>query len=355
MGKNKRLKSNPKKSTKGRAHPTPFSKPKGISKSAASPSTKHGKSTTTTTSSKPTPKKQHTAPTIPFSPRDSILLIGDGDLSFASSLISHHKAQHLTATVYEDSLPTLREKYPHVDENIKVIEEGGGAIKYGVDATKMKAWTTGKNGRGEGVMDRIFFNFPHVGGKSTDVNRQVRYNQELLVAFFQRALPSLSPRHGASIIVTLFEGHPYTLWNIRDLGRHAGLEVERSFRFQAGAYPGYRHARTLGMVRGGGGWKGEEREARSYVFVRRGEGAVMGVGKRKRGESSDEEEEEEEDGGEGEGWSDDGGEDGVEEEENGGGVEAEDEAEDDEPERGDSAADIERANGDENVESSEGD
>lgn len=118
------------------------------------------------------------------------------------------------------------------------------------------------------------FNFPHVGGKSTDVNRQVRYNQELLVEFFKRALLSLAP--GGTITVTLFEGEPYTLWNIRDLGRHSGLQVERSFRFQASAYPGYHHARTLGVVRNkqgevGGGWKGEERAARSYVFVRKDE------------------------------------------------------------------------------------
>lgn len=73
------------------------------------------------------------------------------------------------------------------------------------------------------------------------------------------------------------------------------MEVKRSWRFQASAYPDYRHARTLGVVKGGGGWKGEDRAARSYEFVRKGEGVVMGTGK-KVGESSDEEEEEEEDG-----------------------------------------------------------
>ncbi|KAI0480300.1 hypothetical protein GGR56DRAFT_625543, partial [Xylariaceae sp. FL0804] len=147
-----------------------------------------------------------------------------------------------------------------------------------------------------GIMDRVIFNFPHVGGKSTDVNRQVRYNQELLVGFFGRAAPSLAPR--GKIVVTLFEGEPYTLWNIRDLARHCGLQVERSFRFQAAAYPGYHHARTLGVVRNrqtgevGGGWKGEDRPARSYVFVRKDdEGAASPPAqqrkKRSRGDDSD--------------------------------------------------------------------
>jgi 25S rRNA (uracil2634-N3)-methyltransferase len=113
----------------------------------------------------------------------------------------------------------------------------------------------------------------------------------LLVSFFKNAVPSLSPKEGSSIVVTLFEGEPYTLWNIRDLARHSGLEVKRSWRFQASAYPGYRHARTLGIVKGGGGWKGEERAARSYEFVRKGEGVVMGSGKGKREESSEEEDE----------------------------------------------------------------
>lgn len=106
---------------------------------------------------------------------------------------------------------------------------------------------------------------------------------------------SLSPALGSSIIVTLFEGEPYTLWNIRDLARHSGLQVEKSFKFQAKAYPGYKHSRTLGIIKGkngevGSGWKGEERAARSYVFVRKGESEITDVGKRKRDRSDDEEE-----------------------------------------------------------------
>ncbi|OTA66781.1 hypothetical protein K449DRAFT_299915, partial [Hypoxylon sp. EC38] len=218
------------------------------------------------------PQTQHDEPTIPFAPEDKILLIGDGDLSFAASLVEHHYCADVTATVLEKNFDELVEKYPHVPENIAKIEAEGSKVLYNVDATKMAPFVDKKGKDGTGVMDRIIFNFPHVGGKSTDVNRQVRYNQELLVEFFKRAMLSLTP--GGSIIVTLFEGEPYTLWNIRDLARHSGLQVERSFKFQASAYPGYHHARTLGVVKSksgdvGGGWKGEDRPARSYVFVRK--------------------------------------------------------------------------------------
>lgn len=108
-------------------------------------------------------------------------------------------------------------------------------------------------------------------------------------------MPSLTP--GGSIIVTLFEGEPYTLWNIRDLARHSGLQVERSFKFQASAYPAYRHARTFGVVKSkagkiGGGWKGEDRPARCYIFIRKGEEPrnLPLNSKRKRDETSSDEE-----------------------------------------------------------------
>lgn len=305
---------------------------------------------------------QNQQPVIPFKPEDTILLVGEGDLSFAASLAAHHGCRNVTATVLEKNEKELLEKYPHASENIAKItgaavpskptkpakddeEEDGDAsepeeddapdpaddededeeekykptlpnnnkILYNIDARTMKSFTkrtTTQNHHGNstttkhGVFKRIIFNFPHVGGKSTDRNRQVRYNQELLVAFFNSALPSLAP--GGTVIVTLFEGDPYTLWNVKDLGRHAGFQALESFRFHSKAYPGYRHARTLGVVRdkrsgeaSGAAWKGEERPARTYLFMRKGEApeplSVQKKKKRRGGEesSSDEEEEEE--------------------------------------------------------------
>nr|CDP32229.1 Putative protein of unknown function [Podospora anserina S mat+] len=318
------------------------------------------------------PKKKHhqpsqSAPIIPFTPTDTILLLGEADLSFSASLSSHHKCTALTSTVFEPSLPALQEKYPHVDKNISLLLSPPNAhpnsppnnnkLLYNIDATKLSLKSQS--------FSRIIFNFPHIGGKSKDVNRQVRANQEMMVGFFRRALLHLAPR--GKIIVTLFEGEPYTLWNIRDLARHAGLEVERSFRFQAGAYPGYAHARTLGVVRNKKtgevserAWKGERRESRSFVFVRKGEGEKAGPGqgknrkqegekpgqgqgkKRKQEEEESEEEEEEE---EFEGW----GESGEEEEEEEEDVDEEDEGssgdevDGDEKEDGDEASDDETA------------
>ena len=230
-----------------------------------------------------TPSK-NPEPTIPFDTEDVILLVGEGDLSFARSIVESHGCCGVTATSFDQKDELFGKYKPQAEEHVQYLEDKGQTVIHGVDATKLDS---NKGLKKAGPFDRIIFNFPHVGGKSTDVNRQVRFNQELLVMFFATAIPLLAT-HG-TVVVTLFEGEPYTLWNIRDLARHSGLEVQRSFKFLANAYPGYSHSRTLGNVEGGGGWKGENRDARSYVFQKKGAQQHSGsvIQKRKRNPQED--------------------------------------------------------------------
>ncbi|MCJ1288456.1 hypothetical protein MMC26_007814 [Xylographa opegraphella] len=203
-------------------------------------------------------------PTIPFCPNDRILLIGEGDFSFAYSLHTYHACTALTATTFE-TRNTLFAKYPQAAAHINTLELSNQKVLFSIDATKLglPVPTGGGPAIRKDPWDLIVFNFPHVGGLTKDRNRQVRANQELVVKFLERAKALLAP--GASIIVTIFEGEPYSLWNLRDLGRHVGLKVERSFKFDAELYKGYKHARTVGNIQGEG-WKGEFKDARTYIF-----------------------------------------------------------------------------------------
>lgn len=223
-------------------------------------------------SQKPT---QIEAPVIPFEAEDHILLVGEGDFSFAKSLVENHGCYDVTATCL-DSKEILFEKYsPQAEQHVQYLEDEGQTILYSIDATKLDSVKSLCKGE---KFATIIFNFPHVGGKSKDVNRQVRFNQELLVQFFTSAKSLLQP--AGTIVVTLFEGEPYTLWNVRDLARHTGLNVQRSFKFHPHAYPGYHHSRTLGNIDGGGGWKGENRESRTYIFQKKAETVSSGSGDR---------------------------------------------------------------------------
>ena len=131
--------------------------------------------------SKPKKSRQiyRAAPSVPFQNTDRILLVGEGDFSFSKSLLVEHCCVNLDATSL-DTYTNLLAKYPQAEHNIKDLQAGGCTIIHGVDATKVgKTGVSGNGGKKvrKGNYDWVIFNFPHVGGLTKDVNRQVRHNQ----------------------------------------------------------------------------------------------------------------------------------------------------------------------------------
>ncbi|KAI5854843.1 hypothetical protein BZA05DRAFT_334757 [Tricharina praecox] len=253
----------------------------------------------------------------PFQKSSTVLLVGEGDFSFALSLRRALGVRNVIATCH-DSEADLHKKYPQAKENIaaflappearkaeyvegeEVVEdddeddetpaaanaEVNYQVHYSIDATALlKRRMFSKSSR---RYDFIVFMFPHVGGATKDQDRQVRYNQQLLAGFFKHARPLLKPVTG-SVAVTLFEGLPYELWNIRGLAKEAGLATRVSFVFESEMYPGYAHVRTLGNIEGGGAWKGEDRAARMFLFGVAGEGSL--INRKRKAKASDDDDE----------------------------------------------------------------
>jgi len=372
MGKSKRDHSQRKKSTH---QTTPTNA--GIKRRQHSQNGRLGatqKQSESRKTGKPGFSKQSLKLKVPYSKYDKVLLVGEGDFSFSLSLATNYEVASILSTSFDDA-KTLILKYPEAERTLHAlkhpttVQRQGSAVQevddineqdwngfssddetgtpaadepdlktihlsvlHGVDATALSKKHK-KSIDPHAPFTKIVFNFPHTGGLTTDVNRQVRANQELLVGFFNAAKPYLATRarpavpmsgeaedvsveydseaeeierqkslHALSsgqILVTLFEGEPYTLWNVRDLARHCGLQVIESFKFPWAAYPGYEHARTIGEITTGkdrsgegkrkGAWRGEERDARCYVLGLKDESrATSTTGrKNKRGHESD--------------------------------------------------------------------
>jgi|SRR5882762_4201115 len=103
--------------------------------------------------------------TIPFKPTDRILLIGEGNFSFARALTLNAPASlenlppsNITATAY-DAEEDCYMKYPEAQVIVQGLREKGVEVLFNVDATKLEKVSALKGRK----WDRIMWNFPHAG------------------------------------------------------------------------------------------------------------------------------------------------------------------------------------------------
>ncbi|KAH7103767.1 hypothetical protein BKA62DRAFT_784672 [Auriculariales sp. MPI-PUGE-AT-0066] len=233
---------------------------------------------------------------VPFSATDRVLLVGEGDFSFALALVSDSALAIVPENVIATTLDNedlLREKYPEtVGKNIEALRHRGVQVLCGVDATKLEACKSLK----ARTFDKIVWNFPHVGKGISDQDRNIRENQQVLLAFLAKVSsfirkrrrsenaddnieddeedhnptdtsPSRSGTRG-TVLITLRDALPYTLWDLPRLAKrppnpeNPRYVLLRSFAFARNHWRdlGYSHLHDQGHVDGiAVGQSGEER------------------------------------------------------------------------------------------------
>ncbi|KAI0271481.1 hypothetical protein BC834DRAFT_859845 [Gloeopeniophorella convolvens] len=261
-------------------------------------------------------KAQHSQrpSTVPFAPEDSILLVGEGNFSFARALVLHPPAslEHLppanvTATAY-DTEEACYAKYPDAEACVRALRDKGARVLFGVDATRLE-----KTGALKGkTFDRIVWNFPHAGKGIADQDRNILSNQLLVLGFLRSAAGLLvrgpvpqrqvsrrrtrpseeddddaagasdsaaaSGRARGTILVTLRNVPPYTEWDVPKLAKsppaprsateqaNPQYTLLRSFVFQRSEWKGYEHRMTKGERAHGEGKTGEGGQDRTWEF-----------------------------------------------------------------------------------------
>lgn len=268
----------------------------------------------------------------PFLRDDTILLVGEGNFSFTLALLSapyNHPPQRILATSY-DTEEGVYEKYPDARDIIRQIRQVAGAhashvLAFDVDAGALHKcdMVTGTDRNDQRRWSKVWFGFPHVGAGHKDEHRNILANQLLILRFLISVAPyltkgplpdmiqgkkkratseddddeeedierindtpdvsnsSVPPKRQGTVLITIRNVVPYTLWNIPMLGKRlrdvlqpiaasapslpkgiraptvadvdrngARYVLWRSFEFLPSDWPGYSHRRTVGFVEG---------------------------------------------------------------------------------------------------------
>ncbi|WCJ32554.1 hypothetical protein M5689_013974 [Euphorbia peplus] len=173
-----------------------------------------------------------------YSSNQRILLVGEGDFSFSTTLASHFgSASNIVATSL-DSYDILVAKYKKAKVNLEILSMYGACTLHGVDATKMRLHTDLMMQR----FDRIIFNFPHAGFDGREDNtRLIEKHKKLVLDFFRNASGML--RANGEIHITHKTSFPFSSWNIPELARRNSLGLIDCVDFKIEDYPGYNNKR----------------------------------------------------------------------------------------------------------------
>ncbi|KAM7499040.1 hypothetical protein LguiA_023454 [Lonicera macranthoides] len=169
-----------------------------------------------------------------YSSDQRILLVGEGDFSFSTSLAKAFGcAYNMTATSL-DSEGFLRRNYKRAMSNIQSLKDRGCVVLHGVDATKMANHLL----LGGIIFDRIIYNFPHAGFFHDEPRQAQICRQRALVGGFLENAEKMISENGEIHITHKSYGF-FREWQLEALARSCGLRLLQELHFNLKDYPGY--------------------------------------------------------------------------------------------------------------------
>ncbi|KAJ3296341.1 hypothetical protein HDU79_007025 [Rhizoclosmatium sp. JEL0117] len=246
-----------------------------------------------------------------FKKNHGILLVGEGDFSFASALCraleitpqSSKGDGRIIATSY-DTISDISTKYTtEAVDRIRLLQRlPNVSVIHKLDATEMSSdnrLVSADSLDSFKPLHRIVFNFPHVGG---GMDKDVKINRRMLFKFFTQSqiLLSLSYENSGSnanmedfkVFVSLRKTPFYEKFGIQELAEANGFKLTERARFDGERWSalGYRPQRTNPAQREAPGWENAE----LFVFSLDSEQGFEPEEIEELEESEPEEEEEEE-------------------------------------------------------------
>ncbi|KAH9607663.1 hypothetical protein KSS87_011632 [Heliosperma pusillum] len=168
----------------------------------------------------------------PYSSIQRILLVGEGDFSFSTSLAkAFGSASNMIATSL-NSQGLLTKNYSKFLTNKRELEIRGCIVIHGVDATNMIRHSL----LGKLKFDRIIYNFPHTGcfgGSYTDLVK----NRKLVRGFVRNAKKMMN--EDGEIHITHKSSSLFRLWDLPKIGHDQGLQLIQEIKFERNMYPEY--------------------------------------------------------------------------------------------------------------------
>lgn len=172
-----------------------------------------------------------------------VLTVGDGDLSFSASLLTHHQPASLTATVL-DAQDVLLAKYAHNDYQTLLQQDCPVLCEF--DVMDPNSWSE----LNKHSFDVVIFQFPLIPSfkshqefqeKCKDVHINT-LNRQLLRTFLLHSFQHFLDPNGARLCyITSKDVKPYKEWNIENaLNMRTNIDYLGWHHFDIKAFPGYK-------------------------------------------------------------------------------------------------------------------